>query len=75
MVRQDAERQDFSFLAKRNSQGEPDRGGFRPPYSAEKPGDAQYLLYRSGVPRILRKARAMEQGYRAGRAARQRLDP
>lgn len=73
MVRQDAERDDFGFLAKRKSQGEPDRGGFRPPDPPKKPSDADYLLDRSGIPRIFRKARLVKQGYRAGRAARQRL--
>jgi hypothetical protein len=74
MLRQDAERHDFSFLAKRKSQGKPGKGSFRPPDLAKKPWDAHYLLDCSGVPRIIRKARAVEQGYRADGAARQWLD-
>ena len=60
MAWQDAERNDFGFVPKRKSQREPDRGGFRPPYLAEKPRDAHYLLDRSGVTRVFRKARAVE---------------
>ena len=60
MAWQDAERDDFGFVAKRKSQREPDRGGFRPPDSAEKPRDVHYLLDRSGVTRVFRKARAVE---------------
>jgi hypothetical protein len=60
MVRQDAERHDFGFVAKREGQRERDRDSFRPPDSAKEPRDAHYLLDRSGVPRIFRKTHAAE---------------